>query len=123
MRSSINSLILITAFITLFLSNCSNIKTSDCKEKQIFLEQLSIIENYFQKDSLDFSFNRARAITFLALITQIESESEFIWEWQLQPTKNDYKNWKKWFEQNEEKLCEEPYKNRIDITYKMVYSL
>jgi hypothetical protein len=109
--------------LSFFLIHCSSTKINDCEEKKIFLNQLNIIESFLYKDSLDLSLRRAGAIMFLEMITNIYSESTFDYEYKLNPTKNDFVKWKNWLHENEDSLCTEPYKIKIDTTYKLVYSL
>jgi len=106
---------LLVFFCILFVG-CKS--TSQNKQQAYFESEsrLNIIKSFVDDNNTDSTLTRAEAVAFLKKLTKIESESPFIAESKLNPTRNDYEKWWKWNEENKSKVfCDERSK-RILLT-------
>jgi len=78
-------------------------------------KRLSIIKDFVDGKVLDSTLRRAEAVVFMEKLTKIESESPFIAEAKLNPTKGDYDKWSKWYEQNKPRLYWDKRNKKVSV--------
>ncbi len=78
-------------------------------------KRLNIVKNFVEGKEVDSTLRRAEAVAFLEKLTKIESESPFIAESKLNPTKIDYDKWSSWYEQNKTKLYWDKRNKKVSI--------
>ncbi|MEM7374964.1 MAG: hypothetical protein AAF587_40600 [Bacteroidota bacterium] len=109
--------IFLLAFLT-FLSGCVGPSTQSNRESKaqiVFEEKLSIIEAFAYELDNDSSGRWIGATAFLQETTGILTESPAGFFGYYRPTKNDYKRWSAWYEENKHRLVWEEEGSKIIV--------
>ncbi|MDB5157908.1 MAG: hypothetical protein JWR50_2615 [Mucilaginibacter sp.] len=105
-----NHLLSLLLSLSFLLAGCRVQKASKLIE-----EKLYIIEQKVRHDST-LNFNEIEpAILFLEQTTGIRSESNGDYIGRYQPTLNDYKKWKNWFELNRDRLYWDSQEQKVRV--------
>ncbi len=96
-----NKILILLCF---FFIGCKGIGQDKQRAYSEIEKRLNVIKNFVEGKEIDSTLSRAEAVAFMEKLTKIESESAFIAESKLNPTKADYDNWNNWYEKNKEKL-------------------
>lgn len=93
----------IRLIILFFITGCSFFNNSANRKAQIKIEKnLSTVKDFLGDAHSDTSGFIVNAICFFEELTKIQSESDANMFGKMNPTRNDYKKWKKWYEENKD---------------------
>lgn len=90
----------------------SNVDTIACKQVE---QRLDVIKNFVDGKDADTTLKRVEAISFLELLTGIQSQADGTEIGKLNPTQIDYNKWSEWYKVSRDKLYWNSEKQKVFI--------
>jgi|688.fasta_scaffold261474_1 hypothetical protein len=121
MKIGVMKLLLLLFGLSILLSNCSHYNCPATVEtnKENFKKYLNIIKSREVDGKTTFVDEYREALNFLSLVTGIDSKADYSSTFGYRDKtdyKNDMKQWKKWYKENQCKITEQ----YVDSVYKRV---
>jgi hypothetical protein len=105
-------------FMTFFILNVSFLLSKECRESEIFIFQLNIIENYINSSTCDSINNINKAIFFMEGVTDKYTDEDISWGYKHEVDRKDFEMWNNWYVNNQDSLCTKEYKEKINEVLK-----
>lgn len=91
--------------ILLIFSSCKSIPINQISDEQkVFLKNIKAVEKFIKKGYIKKYSRFSQSIEYLQEKTNIESEAIEQFELIYTPTKENLNDWKKWYQNNKDKL-------------------
>lgn len=99
----------------LFLTSCKSIQNNRSLSDKIFNYHIGVVDNFIKSEYIDDDTSLRRSIEFLERITKIKSDYSDQYVMFCNPTKNNLKDWKRWYKKNKNKLYWNEIEQRLEL--------
>ena len=102
--------------VLFFITGCSFFNNSSNRKAQIMIEKnLSTVKDFLGDAHSDTSGFIVNAISFFEILTEIQSESDANMFGKMNPTEQDYENWKNWYKENKDNVFWNNKKGVVEV--------
>jgi len=105
-------------FFLIIFNSCKSFDFSDnnyTKSQKIYIKNIKLIDDYvLHEKAIKNGIDLESAVKFLEKLTDIKSDVDDF-EFMIEPSEKNLKQWKKWFKKNKEKLYFDEKEQKVKI--------